>query len=108
MTNLTDKWKKGELPNGWYWVEGSRAEGIYAYTAEYLNNMYRPRNGEKIIEQVPSYDEWQAKQEENTKLKELLKEVQSKIRYSSPRGIETFADLDDTLLGKINQVLGKE
>lgn len=41
-------------------------------------------------------------------LKELLEEVQSKIRYSSPRGIETFADLDDTLLGKINQALGEE
>ena len=76
MTDLTDKWKKGELPEGWYYVKGNRAEGIYAYTAEYLNNMYRPRNGDRIIEQVPSYDEWQAKQEENTKLKELLKECE--------------------------------
>ena len=58
MTDLTEQWKKGELPSGWYWVEGSRAEGIYAYTAEYLNNMYRPRNSEKIIEQVPSYQEY--------------------------------------------------
>ena len=96
MTDLTEQWKKGELPAGWYWVEGSRAEGIYAYTAEYLNNMYRPRNGERIIEQVPSYDEWQEYknandsmfdtikmlnkdnyklEEENTKLKELLKQA---------------------------------
>ena len=88
MTDLTYKWKKGELPAGWYWIKGSRAEGIYAYTAEYLNNMYRPRNGEKIIEQVPSYEELQNINksvndlmatniklvEENTKLKELLKE----------------------------------
>ena len=81
--DLTQQWKKGELPNGWYWVNGIRAEGIYAYTAEYLNNMYRPINGEIIIEQVPSYEEWQASEtsiaynellEENTKLKELLKE----------------------------------
>ena len=57
--NLTQQWKKGELPNGWYWVKGIRAEGIYAYTAEYLNNMYRPRTGERIIEQVPSYEQWQ-------------------------------------------------
>lgn len=55
---LTEQWKKGKLSEGWYWVEGSRAEGIYAYTAEYLNNMYRPRNGEKIIEQVPSYEKF--------------------------------------------------
>ena len=69
MTDLTEQWKKGELPNGWYWVKGIRAEGIYAYTAEYLNNMYRPRNGEIIIEQVPSYEEWQAKDKENQQLK---------------------------------------
>ena len=86
--DLTQQWKKGELPNGWYWVKGIRAEGIYAYTAEYLNNMYRPRNGERIIEQVPSYEQWQKhrktllKTQEkncdleiiNTQLKELLEE----------------------------------
>ena len=80
---LTEKWKKGELPNGWYWVKGIKSEGIYAYTAEYLNNMYRPRNGEIIIEQVPSYEEWQASYNcmlenevlrlKNAQLKELLK-----------------------------------
>ena len=80
---LTEQWKKGELPNGWYWVKGIRSEGIYAYTAEYLNNMYRPRNGEIIIEQVPSYEEWQASYNcmlenevlrlKNAQLKELLK-----------------------------------
>lgn len=81
---LTEQWKKGKLPSGWYWVEGCRDKGIYAYTGEYLNNMYRPRNSERIIEKVPSYDEYlsltYAKEEdekiiaeyeeENTKLKE--------------------------------------
>lgn len=57
MTDLTKDWKDGKLPDGWYWVKGSRTKGIYAYTAEYLNNMYRPRNGERIIEQVPSYEQ---------------------------------------------------
>ena len=91
--DLTQQWKKGELPNGWYWVKGIRAEGIYAYTAEYLNNMYRPRNGERIIEQVPSYEQWQKhrktllKTQEkncdleiiNTQLKELLKEYKNQL-----------------------------
>ena len=76
----------------------------------------------EVLAPVPSYEELQNINksvndlmtaniklvEENTKLKELLKEVQSKIRYSSPLGIETFADLDDTLLGKINQALGED
>ena len=76
---LTEQWKKGELPNGWYWVKGIKSEGIYAYTAEYLNNMYRPINGEIIIEQVPSYEEWQEKLEENAHLKELLKEYKNQL-----------------------------
>ena len=81
---LTEQWKKGELSAGWYWVKGIKAEGIYAYTAEYLNNMYRPRNGERIIAPVPTFEEWQASYNcmrenevlrlKNVQLKELLKE----------------------------------
>jgi len=102
MTDLTEKWKKGELPCGWYYVKGNRAEGIYAYTAEYLNNMYRPRNGEKIIEQVPSYDEWQ-------QLKELLKECLENITNSWDSFIDIAAGGETAeLIEKINQVLGEE
>ena len=113
---LTEQWKKGELPNGWYWVKGIRAEGIYAYTAEYLNNMYRPRNGEIIIEQVPSYEEWQASYNcmlenevlrlKNAQLKELLKEC---IPYFNAL-VEKRLKLEYIpqvyeLLTKINEVL---
>lgn len=129
MTNLTEQWKKGELPDGWYYVKGNRAEGKYAYTAEYLNNMYRPRNGEIIIEQVPSFEQWQAKLEENTKLKtenkwyseqlhgwvdragdleELLKECREVIK-----NVDTYyGNYDSTngylVITKIAQVLGEE
>ena len=112
---LTEQWKKGELPNGWYWVNGIRAEGIYAYTAEYLNNMYRPRNGEIIIEQVPSYEEWQASYNcmlenevlrlKNAQLKELLKECKEVIK-----NVDTYyGNYDATngylVINKINEVL---
>ena len=110
---LTEQWKKGELPNGWYWVKGIKSEGIYAYTAEYLNNMYRPINGEIIIEQVPSYEEWQASEtsiaynellEENTKLKELLKEcIPALVRFVSYDDSEENARI--LLMNEINEVL---
>ena len=99
---LTDKWRKGELPEGWYYVKGNRAEGIYAYTAEYLNNMYRPRNGEKIIEQVPSYEQWQAKLEENAKLKSLLKECREHLKYV------VICPQNKKIVEKLDQVLGEE
>ena len=111
---LTAQWKQGELPNGWYWVKGIKSEGIYAYTAEYLNNMYRPRNGEIIIEQVPSYEEWQASYNcmlenevlrlKNAQLKELLKECGTAlVRFVSYDGSEENARI--LLMNEINEAL---
>lgn len=105
---LTDKWKKGELPSGWYWVKGVRAEGIYAYTSEYLNNIDRPADGEKIVEKVPSYEEWQAKLEENTKLKELLKEcVELMGDGTTYMHIDVYRQRKKDVLNAISQVLGE-
>lgn len=87
MTDLTDKWKKGELPCGWYWVESSIAEGIYAYTSEYLNNMYRPRNGEKVLVPVPSYDEWQASENYIDYLKQCISVYESKDKQATETSI---------------------
>ena len=115
--DLTQQWKKGELPNGWYWVKGIRAEGIYAYTAEYLNNMYRPRNGERIIEQVPSYEQWQKhrktllKTQEkncdleiiNIQLKELLKEC---VEYVKKDYGDYLTYTQSAIYQEINQALG--
>ena len=112
---LTEQWKKGELPNGLYWIKGIKSEGIYAYTAEYLNNMYRPRNGEIIIEQVPSYEEWQASYNcmlenevlrlKNAQLKELLEECKEVIK-----NVDTYyGNYDSTngylVINKINEAL---
>ena len=115
---LTEKWKQGELPEGWYYVKGNRAEGIYAYTAEYLNNMYRPRNGERIIEQVPSYEQWQKhrktllKTQEkncdleiiNTQLKELLKEC---VEYVKKDYGDYLTYTQSAIYQAINQALGE-
>ena len=114
---LTAQWKQGELPEGWYYVKGSKSEGIYAYTAEYLNNMYRPRNGEIIIEQVPSYEEWQKhrktllKTQEkncdleiiNTQLKELLKEC---VEYIKKDYGDYLTYTQSAIYQEINQALG--
>ena len=114
--DLTQQWKKGELPNGWYWVKGIRAEGIYAYTAEYLNNMYRPRNGERIIAPVPTFEEWQKhrktllKTQEkncdleiiNTQLKELLKEC---VEYIKKDYGDYLTYTQSAIYQEINQAL---
>ena len=87
MTDLTKDWKDGKLPSGWYWVECCRDKGIYAYTGEYLNNMYRPRNSERIIEKVPSYDEWQASENYIDYLKQCISVYESKDKQATETSI---------------------
>ena len=125
MTDLTEQWKKGELPNGWYWVKGIKSEGIYAYTAEYLNNMYRPRNSEKIIEQVPSYQEYKRLKEverkkgklvnvnykikqENQQLKELLKEWAQFETEENPNDFTVISERMSELADKTKQAIGEK
>lgn len=92
MTNLTEQWKKGELPLGHYYVVCSKND-----TVEILQNRVQIVSCNKVgitydfpdywevkqvLAEVPSYELWKAVHEqwevlleENTKLKELLKEV---------------------------------
>lgn len=121
MTNLTDKWKKGELKEGLYWVKHDGIINILDNLEIALTNV------DEVLAEVPSYDEYQkllsdqlAKNEgveinaeleaENTKLKELLKECQDEIEYLRKHykgNIDHFKN--NTRLDKeIKQVLGEE
>ena len=135
MTDLTEQWKKGKLPFGYYYVkflngkEGIKKLGEFAY---------RKLIGE-VIDIVPSYEEWKASEnyidylkqcisvyeskdkqatetsiaynellEENTKLKKLLKECKEVIK-----NVDTYyGNYDSTngflIVEKINQVLGED
>lgn len=62
MTNLTEQWNKGELPNGWYYLRLIRGE----YRIDlYINGKNEwidcPDNIiDTVVCEVPSYEEWQA------------------------------------------------
>lgn len=95
--NLTEQWKKGELPEGWYYVKDEDGQIIiaeyYAYCIDKETNEAEYdwsccSEPEQVLAEVPSYDLWKAVHEqwkvlleENTKLKELLKECQDEIEY---------------------------
>lgn len=87
MTDLTKDWKDGKLSAGWYWVKGSRTKGICAYTAEYLNNTYRPINGEGIIAPVPTFEEWKASEKYNKHLEEVIKVYERKDKQATETSI---------------------
>lgn len=74
--DLTEKWRKGELPDGWYWVKKKTCE-------EYIDKVYFwydtfidgdvPLDNDKVIEvlaKVPSYEEYERILVENDNLKQ--------------------------------------
>ena len=84
----------------------------------YLNNTYRPINGERIIAPVPSYDEWQASEKYNKHLEEKIKIYERKDKQATETSIAYNELLEENtklkleyipqvyeLLTKINEVL---
>lgn len=127
MTNLTEQWVKQTLPLGWYYIklqDGSIE--IQQYIGGFLfdvNNVVM-----EILAEVPSYEQWQAKLEENTKLKtenkwyseqlneavkqndklkELLKECSELMDNTKVINIDVYMQRKKDVLNSINQVLGE-
>ena len=88
---LTEQWKKGELPYGRYYVELAyngnsiiMAEYWWDKTLTLDDHKYSREEVKRILAPVPSYEEWQASYNcmlenevlrlKNAQLKELLKE----------------------------------
>ena len=113
---LTEKWKKGELLEDFYYVRCAWSDEV---ETRYVHNGVD--DWQEIIAEVPSFDEWQEYkdandsmfdtikmlnkdnyklEEENTKLKSLLKECKERLIYC------TISTHD--VQAKINQVLGEE
>ncbi|MBQ6349829.1 MAG: hypothetical protein IJI42_02730 [Methanobrevibacter sp.] len=87
MTDLTEQWKKGELPKGWYYVQ--LQEGVYVdnvksiimdYYTEFCDFMKHPYLIEKVLATVPSYEEWQLMQDDNKRLKHDVGNLGYKIK----------------------------
>ena len=124
MTDLTDKWKKGEfiICNAgkcqYYYVQNEEQREVIK--TEYCLFDDNTPNWQ-ILALVPSYNEWQAKLEENAQLKkwceefnalevakenaqlkELLKECQNMIAFKH----EVYEE--DALIKEIDEVLGEK
>jgi len=54
MTNLTEQWKKGELPDGWYYVRCAWSDEV---EIRYVHNGVD--DWQEIIAEVPSFEEYQ-------------------------------------------------
>lgn len=120
MTNLTEKWEKGELPSGRYWVKMSYQGAIIPlyysedYGFEYDDHFYDFEEISEVLGREPSYELWKAVHEqwkvllkENAKLKDLLKGAKEIIEwYKADCGYKDTPT--EVTLQHINRLLGKE
>ena len=120
MTDLTEKWKKGELNQGYYYTKYTPKVGkpfVEIELRNYLLDLAKFRDADtvEVLATVPTYEEWQkvlnidfnneVLRLENAKLKELLKECREILDYA-----KDFAYHDPCCkcIAKINQALGEK
>ena len=59
MTDLTEQWKKGKLPDGWYYTKLWKGCNVID---KFIGNQFLRYDDSDIVEvfaPVPSYEEWQ-------------------------------------------------
>lgn len=132
---LTEQWDKGKLPEGDYYIK--RRNGDFLYDNIDTSGVWRNSIDEDILEvlaPVPSYEEWQAKneenknlykmldvlnghldsllkeKEENNKLKELLKECMNMFvkMYETNTVNSVFIGLYENIKTKIDNAIGEK
>lgn len=77
---LTEQLKKGKLPEGFYYVNDGTEVKIDYYLCGYWEWHFNS-DIKQVLAPVPSYEEWQAKLEENAQLKERVSKLE-KMQYS--------------------------
>ena len=120
---LTEQWKKGELPYGRYYVELAyngnsiiMAEYWWDKTLTLDDHKYSREEVKRILAPVPSYEEWQASYNcmlenevlrlKNAQLKELLEECRHIIGIEKDFATCHFEEYTLVeLLTKIDEVL---
>lgn len=111
MTDLTEQWKKGELPSGLYYVK-TNGDSVIILGWSKFAGWY---NIKQVLAPVPSYEEWKkayecvvSENEEITTLKKLLKDARNVLKM-----VDTYSGDYDSINGfliveKINQALGED
>lgn len=110
---LTEQWKKGELPEGFYYVNDGAEVTIDYYLCDYWERHF-DYGVQQVLAPVPSYEEWMEKtkslkvlakayckeKQKNDEIKELLKECRRYIDiwgYTDTHGNALLPQIDEAL-----------
>lgn len=113
MTDLNEKWKKGELPEGWYYSQEKHGVEICHWDSDH--GMWDTIFGsEQVLAKVPTYQEYQALLSDslaknegveiNAELEATIKKREIKIKelYET---IDIFADINLDLIKNIETLV---
>ena len=80
--DLTEKWKKGELQSGWYYVKClcENEDRIDYYNASFGCWTFNDKYIKQVLAPVPSYDEWKLMLDDNKRLKHDVGNLGYKIK----------------------------
>ena len=111
MTDLTQDWKDGKLPAGWYYIKISDIVFIDFFEGKVWKNK-KDEYIDEVLAPVPSYDELKESYNcmlenevlrlKNAQLKELLKECFEYIDWTDGTGSPIS---QQKILDKIDEVL---
>lgn len=96
MSDLTEQWKKGELPSGFYYVKnefGNIFPSDYSEEYDSINDAvikdFFTEISEitEVIAPVPTYKEWQASEKYNKHLEEKIKIYERKDKRATKTSI---------------------
>lgn len=88
MTDLTEQWNKGKLPEGDYYIK--RRNGDLPYDNIDSKGVWRNSIDEDIVEvlaPVPTFEEWQASEKYNKHLEEKIKIYERKDKQATETSI---------------------
>lgn len=112
---LTEQWKQGELPSGWYYIKIADIVFIDFFEGKVWKNK-KDEYIDEVLAPVPSYDEWKESYNcmfenevlrlKNAQLKELLKECRPYFNALVEKRLKLeYIPQVYELLTKINEVL---
>lgn len=111
MTNLTEQWKKGELPEGWYYVkvipDFEYPNDIAFYTGGYFE-LYSDEDIEQVLSPLPSYQEYLESESHCAVYSEVnksLKEENERLEAENAQLHKFLEGLNDLDVAKENEQL---
>ena len=83
---LTEQWKKGELPNGWYYIKIDDIVFIDFFESKVWKNK-KVEYIYEVLAPVPTFEQWQASEKYNKHLEEVIKVYERKDKQATETSI---------------------